>query len=50
MGVFGLAGYYAYQWETYSNDSLARKAKEIQERRSKAIAKADEAAAAATEA
>jgi hypothetical protein len=50
MGAFGMVGYYAYQWETYSNDALARKAKEIEERRIRAIAKADEAAAAATEA
>ncbi|KAF8169755.1 hypothetical protein BJ912DRAFT_861771 [Pholiota molesta] len=49
MGAFGMVGYYAYQWETYSNDALARKAKEIEERRIRAIAKADEAAAAATD-
>ncbi|KAF9484410.1 hypothetical protein BDN70DRAFT_778224, partial [Pholiota conissans] len=41
MGAFGLLGYYAYQWETYSNALLARKAEQIEERRSKAIAKAE---------
>ncbi|KJA26241.1 hypothetical protein HYPSUDRAFT_63972 [Hypholoma sublateritium FD-334 SS-4] len=45
MGAFGVIGYYAHRWETYSDDLIARKHQEILERRQRAIAKSAEAAA-----
>lgn len=45
MGAFGVIGYYAYKWEVYSDDLIARKHQEILERRQRAIASAAEAEA-----
>ncbi|KAF8959507.1 hypothetical protein BDZ97DRAFT_1645470, partial [Flammula alnicola] len=41
MGAFGAIGYYAYKWETYSESLLAKKRKEILERRQRAMATAE---------
>jgi hypothetical protein len=47
MGVFGYAGYWAYQWDQRAAVLLAEKRAEITERRQKQIAKAEAAAVAA---
>ncbi|KAG6842362.1 hypothetical protein C0991_010652 [Blastosporella zonata] len=49
MGVFGYGGYWAYQWDQRAAVLIAEKRQQIKERREKAIAQADAAAAAALE-
>lgn len=46
MAVFGFGGYWAYQWDQRAAVLLADKRAEILERRQRAIAKVEAAAAA----
>ncbi|KAH6913179.1 hypothetical protein BKA70DRAFT_1262109 [Coprinopsis sp. MPI-PUGE-AT-0042] len=45
MGVFGVVGYYAHQWDLRAAEIIAESKRDIEERRRKELAKAEQRSA-----